>query len=119
MCGSSLELKGIRIFEVPEHGPELRTGRDAVDLISAASGHRATLILIPVQRLGDDFFNLRTHIAGEIAQKFSMYGARVAVIGDISQRILESKSLSAFVSESNRGDHLWFVQNLEELTLRL
>jgi len=55
MPGSSLELKGVRIFAVPEQGPQLRSDRDAVDLISAASEHRAALILIPVQRLGDDF----------------------------------------------------------------
>lgn len=119
MSGSSLELKGVRIFEVPAQGPELRSGTDAIDVMSAASEYRAALILIPVQRLADDFFDLRTHMAGEIAQKFSMYGARVAIVGDISQRIVGSKSLAAFVSESNRGDNLWFVQNLQELERRL
>jgi hypothetical protein len=119
MPGSSLELKGVRIFAVPEQGPQLRSDRDAVDLISAASEHRAALILIPVQRLGDDFFDLRTHIAGQIAQKFAMYGARVAIVGDLPQRIGESKSLAAFVAESNRGHHLWFVETLEQLRERL
>ena len=119
MHGSPLELNGVRVFEVPAQGPELRTGRDAVDIMSAASGQRAALILIPVQRFGDDFFDLRTQIAGEIAQKFSMYGARVAMLGDIRQRIAQSKSLAAFVFEANRGDRLWFVRSLEELKQRL
>ena len=119
MPGSLLEVKGVRVFEVPVQGPELRSGEDAVDIMSAASEHGATLILIPVQRFGDDFFDLCTHIAGEIAQKFSMYGARVAILGDISQRIVQSKSLAAFVSESNRGNRLWFLGSLEELERRL
>ena len=119
ISGSSLELKGVRIFQVSPQGPELRSGRDAVDLISAASEYRATLILIPKQRFGDDFFDLRTNIAGEIVQKFAIYGARVGIIGDIHERIAQSKSLAAFVAESNRGDRLWFVQNLEELERRL
>ena len=119
MSASSLELKGVRIFAVPEQGPELRTDRDAVDMISAASEHRATLILIPVQRLGDDFFDLRTHIAGQITQRFAMYGARVAILGDIRHRIAESKSLAAFVAESNRSHHLWFVETLDQLKERL
>lgn len=119
MFGSSLELKGVRLFAVQEQGPELRTDRDAVDMISAASEHRATLILIPVRRLGDDFFDLRTHIAGQIVQKFAMYGARVAILGDIRRRIAESKSLAAFVAESNRSRHLWFVETLEQLKERL
>jgi hypothetical protein len=97
----------------------LRNGTDAVDLMSAASEYRATFIVIPVERLGDDFFDLRTCMAGEMAQKFLMYGRRVAIIGDISRRIAASKSLAAFVIESNRGHDLWFVNNLQELVDRL
>jgi hypothetical protein len=119
MSDSFLDLKGIPVYEVPADGPEVRTGQDAVDLMSAASEGRAALIAIPVERLGDDFFELRTRVAGEITQKFVMYGARVAIVGDISQRIAASKSLAAFVNESNRGHDLWFVENLQALANRL
>jgi hypothetical protein len=118
MPDSFLEFNGIRVYEVPAHGSELRTAQDAVDLMSAASERRAAFIAIPVERLGDDFFELRTRIAGEITQKFVMYGARVAIVGDISQRIAASKSLAAFVNESNRGHVLWFVDNLKALANR-
>jgi hypothetical protein len=114
-----LELSGIRVFEVPATGPPLRSGTDAVDLMSAASEYQATFIAIPVERLADDFFDLRTCIAGEMAQKFAMYGRRVAIVGDISSRIAASKSLAAFVIESNRGHDLWFVNDLEEVANRL
>jgi len=97
----------------------LRTGKDAVDLISAASEHRAALILIPVERFGDEFFDLSTHIAGEILQKFVTYGARVGVLGNLPHRTAPSNSLAAIVSESNRGDHVWFVKTLEQLEERL
>jgi hypothetical protein len=119
MPGSSLELHGIRIFDVPSEGPALRTGRDATDLISAASEHGATIIAIPAERLADGFFDLRTLIAGEIAQKFVTYGRCLAIIGDISREIATSKSLSAFVAESNRGQDLWFVENLDDLANRI
>ena len=119
MPSSCVEFNGVRVYRVPADGPELRTDRDAVDLMSAASGHRAALIAIPVERLGDDFFELRTRIAGEIAQKFVVYGARVAIVGNISEKIAASKSLAAFVSESNRGRDLWFVDSLQELANRL
>jgi hypothetical protein len=117
--GQFIELSGVRVLEVLASGPPLRNGTDAVDLMSAASEYRATFIVIPVERLGDDFFDLRTCIAGEMAQKFVMYGRRVAIIGDISRRIAASKSLAAFVIESNRGHDLWFVNNLQELVDRL
>jgi hypothetical protein len=87
--------------------------------MSTASGYRATFIAIPVERLGADFFDLRTCTAGEMAQKFAMYGRRVAIVGDISRRIAASKSLAAFVIESNRGHDLWFVNNLQEVADRL
>lgn len=114
-----IELGGIGVYKVPAHGPLLRTGSDAVDLMSAASEFRATMIAIPTERLGDDFFELRTRIAGELAQKFAMYGKRVAIVGDISEKIAASKSLAAFVGESNRGRDLWFVQSIQELSDRL
>jgi hypothetical protein len=87
--------------------------------MSAASKYHATFIVIPVERLGDDFFDLRTCIAGEMAQKFAMYGRRVAIVGDIYCRIAASKSLAAFVIESNRGHDLWFVNDLQEVADRL
>lgn len=119
MSDSFIDLNGIQVYEVPANGSELRTGQDAVDLLSAASEHRAALIAIPVERLGDDFFKLRTGVAGEITQKFAMYGARVAIVGDISQRAAASNSLAAFINESNRGLDLWFVDNLQALANRL
>jgi hypothetical protein len=119
MSGLFRELNGVRIFEVPSQGPELRTSTDALDVMSDASGRGTVFIVIPVERLADDFFNLRTRIAGEIAQKFATYGVRVAVVGNISQKVATSRSFAAFVTESNRGRHLWFVETLQELSNRL
>lgn len=119
MSDSFLDIRGIQVYVVSAHGSELRTSQDAVDLMSAASERRAAFIAIPVERLGDDFFELRTRVAGEITQKFVMYGARVAIVGDISERIAASNSLAALVRESNRGHNLWFVENLQALVNRL
>jgi len=115
MSGQFLEINGIRVYLVSANGPEMRTDKDAVDLMSAASDQHAEFFAIPVERLGDAFFELRTRIAGQLVQKFVMYGKRVAIVGEISQRIATSKSLTAFVAESNRGRDLWFVKNLEDL----
>ncbi len=90
--GRFIELNGIRVYEVSTHGVELRTGDDAVALMSAAAEQRAAFIAIPVERLGDNFFELRTGIAGKLVQNFAMYGARVAIVGNISQRIETEQS---------------------------
>jgi hypothetical protein len=113
------ELHGVRILECAGDEPALRTDRDAVDLIGKAFEHRAKLIVIPVECLDDDFFRLRTRIAGELIQKFVQYRRRLAIVGDISRHLAESSALRAFVNESNRGKHIWFVASLEELDRRL
>ena len=118
MSGSFVHLGEFQLYLLSESGPELRTGRDAVDVMSEAAEQQAAWIAIPVARLGDDFFELRTRIAGEIVQKFAMYGAKVAIVGDISKRLARSQSLAAFVVEANRGEGLWFVDSCRELEHR-
>jgi Domain of unknown function (DUF4180) len=105
------------IYLCPAEGTRLRTDRDAVDLISEASG--AEMIVIPMERLDEDFFRLRTRVAGEFIQKFVTYHRRVAIIGDISGYVSESIALRDFVYEANRGHDLWFVTTRQELDQRL
>lgn len=109
----------MRVLECAPEGTRLRRDRDAVDLIGMAFEHRADLIVLPVERLDDDFFRLRTRIAGEIIQKFVNSRLRLAIVGDISRRLDESSALRAFVNESNRGKDVWFLASVEELDRRL
>jgi hypothetical protein len=113
------ELHGVRVLECQPDGSKLRTYNDAVDLIGKSFENRATLIVIPVECLDDEFFQLRTRIAGEIVQKFVQYRRRLAIVGDISRHLADSSALRAFVVESNRGKEVWFLTSLEELNKRL
>ncbi|RVX41719.1 uncharacterized protein DUF4180 [Nonomuraea polychroma] len=99
-------------------GPLLRDERDVLDLIGEAWGHGATWVAVPAERLHEDFFSLRTGVAGEIAQKFVNYRIGLAIVGDISRFTDASQALRAWVLESNRGNHLWFVRDLAELAAR-
>lgn len=89
------------------------------DLIAHALGERADVICLPTSRLADGFFDLRTGVAGEYAQKFVNYRIRVAVVGDISDHLERSEALRAFVNESNRGRQLWFLPTQAEVDVRL
>jgi hypothetical protein len=99
-------------------GGKLRTERDATDLIGRAFSQGAKLVAIPVVRLDEDFFRLKTRVLGEFIQKFVNYQVRLAIVGDISKHIAESDALRDFVYESNRADHVWFVNDLDELEKR-
>jgi hypothetical protein len=115
----SVEVHGVRVFECDGAGAPLRNNRDLNDLISTVWERRAKIVLIPVERLGADFFRLKTGVAGEIVQKFVQYHLRVAIVGDIARYIDESTALRDFVRESNRGNQVWFVASREELDERL
>ncbi len=99
-------------------GKKLRDDRDVLEVIGEALGQRVKVVVIPAERLDDDFFRLRTGVAGEIVQKFVNYRLRLVIIGDISRHLNASSPLRDFVDESNRGEYLWFVENLEELHSR-
>ena len=119
MPDRSYELHGVCVLECAADGVELRSAGDAVELITAARAHHARYVVVPVARLGDDFFNLRTGIAGEIIQRFVNYSVRLVIAGDISRHVAESTSLRDLVRESNRGDQVWFFASLDELSERL
>jgi hypothetical protein len=113
------DLHGVHVLECAAQGAKLQNDRDAVDLIGAAWEHHASFLVIPAGRLSDDFFRLRTGVAGAIIQKFVNYRLRVAIAGDISRHVNESSAFRDFVVEANRGDQIWFVADLEELVRRL
>jgi hypothetical protein len=119
MADKSYELQGERIFECATEGALLRDERDAVELIRAASGHRAGMIVIPAERLDGSIFRLKTGIAGAMLQKFVTYQFRVAILGDISEHLKESSALKDFVRECNRGSQFWFLANRDQLEQRL
>ncbi|MEV1009097.1 DUF4180 domain-containing protein [Streptomyces sp. NPDC049881] len=111
-------IAGVEVLFCAADGAPVRDERDGTDLLGDAFGRGATWVVLPVARLTDDFFRLRTRVAGGIVQKFAQYGVGLAVVGDISGQVAASSALADFVRESNRGRQLWFVADEAELTAR-
>ena len=65
--------------------------------------------MISKDNLIEDFFDLRTKIAGE---KIINYKMKLAIIGDFSK--YKSKSLRDFIYECNSGRDIFFVENESE-----
>lgn len=110
---------GTPVLVCSAEGAPVRDGAAALDLIGEALGTGAELVVLPVERLTDEFFTLSTGVAGEIAQKFVNYRLRLAVLGDISRHLAASGALRDFVRECNRGRQLWFLADQIELDERL
>ena len=113
-----LERRGVPVLVCGDDGPRIAGPQDALDLIGAAFS-RAEVVAVPADRFDPRFFQLRTGLAGEIMQKFVNYGLRLAVVGDIGDHVAASEALGALVRESNRGRHIWFIADLDELDTRL
>ena len=112
------ERRGVPVLVCGDEGAPIASTQDALDVIGAAFS-QADVVAVPVGRFDERFFTLRTGLAGEIMQKFANYRMRLAVIGDISAHVAASTALREMVYESNRGDRVWFVADLDELDTRL
>lgn len=112
-------IHGTPALVVPEDGAPLGTVEAATEMLGDAAWGQVELVVIPVERLTDDFFELKSGLAGEVTQKYVNYRLRLAIVGDIEARVAESESLRAWVAESNRGRQLWFEPTLDALADRL
>ena len=109
----------MKVHEIDPSGPVIVDGQGAVDIIGETYGVDADVLVIPVERVAPDFFQLSTGVAGEVLQKFVTYGRRVAIVGDIEAHLAASSALRDFVRESNAGRHVWFVPDRATLEARL
>jgi hypothetical protein len=114
-----LEYGAERVLVCDRQGHVVDDRQGALDIIGDALGLGATLIAIPVVRLGAAFFDLRTGIAGEIAQVAANYNQKLAVVGDISAYVARSNALRDWVTECSRRDDICFVAGIDELRDRL
>ncbi len=112
-----LEHNGHTIAVVDGQREAVQHEQDAVDLMAAASVEGASIIVVRKEHFAPAFYELQSGMAGAILQKFVNYGMRLAILGDFEA--VESKSLRAFIIESNRGRHFCFCPDLERALLHL
>lgn len=62
-------IHNVPVLVCAPDGEKLKSERDAADLIGEAFSSGAKLVLVPVERLTEDFFQLKTTLAGQIIQK--------------------------------------------------
>lgn len=87
--------------------------QSALDVLMTAKYDVGTKnIIIDKKLIVEDFFILSTGLAGEILQKYTNYGGRIAIYGDYSR--YTSKPLRDFIYESNKGKSVFFVATKEE-----
>ncbi|WP_405081740.1 DUF4180 domain-containing protein [Paenibacillus chitinolyticus] len=85
----------------------INTVSDALDLMADVHyNHGCDKMLLRKEQLTEDFFELKTKLAGDILQKYINYQFKIAIVGDFSG--YNSKSLNDFIYESNQGKNVFF-----------
>lgn len=74
-------------------------------------------IILNKSAICENFFNLKTKLAGEILQKFINYYVKIAIVGDFS--VYTSKSLKDFIYESNKGNDIFFLSDEKQAIEKL
>lgn len=112
-------IHSIQVLVCAPVGAKLRSEQDAVELIGETFQQGAEMVLIPVERLEDDFFQLRTRLAGHFIQKFVTYRRHLVILGDVSRYAAQSRAFNDYVYETNRGNEVWFLPDMQALEDRL
>lgn len=104
----SLSIVEIISTEILIEEPE-----DCKDLIADLCYQGFDGIIFHAENISDNFFDLKTGIAGEILQLATNFRIRLGVVGDFDK--FNSKSLRAFITESNRQGKYVFKPTLSEI----
>lgn len=98
-----IETNGIKYVEGPHDGLLISDANDAVGLVSYCGEHDTNRVLLYAANFHEDFFNLKTGLAGAVLQKFVNYGIKAAAV--IPSELANEGRFGEMVLEANRGQH--------------
>jgi PadR family transcriptional regulator AphA len=90
----------------------LCTEQDALDLIAVCTENDTNLLVLHVTALSEDFFKLRTGVAGNMLQKFINYHVKTAVL--ITNDLIIMGKFKEMLAESNQRNDFRVFNSLTE-----
>ena len=99
-----------RILVASDSGISIRSANDIPDVIAACLG--AGGLILTEDDLAEEFFDLRTGLAGELFQKFINYRIRVAII--LPDRESYGERFSELAREHASHSMIRFVRSKDE-----
>ncbi len=114
---STMEYKVVKheggsYVEVLSSPVPLRTEQDAVDLVALCMEHQVELLLLHRNVLAEDFYALRTGIAGQMIQKWINYHVKTAAVAPIE--LIQQGKFKEMAAESNKSNHFGIFESEEE-----
>ena len=106
------EIENKKYIELISTTKSLSTENDALDLIALCWEHETSALMIHYATLSEDFFKLKTKVAGSIIQKFINYGIKAAII--IPLETIQKGRFKEMTIETNKGNHFRLYESKEE-----
>lgn len=106
-----------RIAVISSNKLIIKNTQDALDLMITAQDNVCEKIIVNKENIINEFFELRTGIAGEILQKYINYNIKIAIVGEFDY--LKSKSLKDFIYECNNGKQIFFMSTVQDAIEKL
>ena len=91
---------------------QLSSEEDVLDIIGICMGNNACFLMFNKEALTEDFFNLKTGLAGMALQKFMNYHIKVAAIIEDENKI--QGRFRELLVEVNRGNDFRVFKNIED-----
>lgn len=110
-----IENTSNRYVECLVDGGRIENEQDALDLVAICGENQVYRLLLHAENLSEDFYHLKTGLAGAVLLKFSNYSLKVAAVltrekvgqGYFSEMVLEA-------NRSNRDFHVFYDQEKAE-----
>lgn len=107
---SVIEKNGKKYIECFSAKTPIQSEQDALDLIMVCGENNTNLLLIHSEALAENFFKLKTGIAGMILQKFVNYHLRTAVI--IHEELKITGKFKEMLAEAKKGNDFRIFNNV-------
>lgn len=95
-------------------GDRLASEREALELVAACGENETARLMVHAASLVEDFYHIKTGLAGSILQKFNTYPIRCAMI--LNPKLVHLGHFRDMVIEANRGNqfHVFYDQEPAE-----
>lgn len=107
-----IEIGNKKYIELISCETPVNTEQDALDIIGICGEHDTNLLMLHLQAVSDDFFRLRTGVAGKVLQKFVNYYIKAAAILPKDKAVVGR--FKELVSEANKGKDFRVFYEKEE-----
>ena len=84
---------------------------DAVDILGVCGENNVSRIMIYNSNVTDDFFDLKTQLAGNVLQKFINYSIKAVMILD--EEKVQTNRFREMAMEANSGNHFRVFDNFK------